>query len=52
MIPLFRLLSRLPLSWLHGLSAVLILKRGVCIKVTTKTPKKPNSALHGLLVSV
>ena len=22
------------------------LKRGVCIKVTTKTPKKPNSALR------
>ena len=25
-------------------------KRGVCVRVTTKTPKKPNSALGKLLV--
>jgi ribosomal protein S12 len=28
------------------------LKRGVCIKVTTKTPKKPNSALCSYVVVV
>ncbi len=28
------------------MSKLLPLKRGVCLKVTTKTPKKPNSALR------